>query len=186
METMKLNQEQVKNVTDANATATATMIVLGFRERARSVTNLGRIKAQLLEMKENVVDKDYFQFWRGLEEAGAGSIILGRRGKQTRFQWNYSLKDVARGAIEGHEEEIKKIAGKKLKTEVPKKKLGRPFKIAEPSKTVPAQEMLKPTKQEVLVYRIPLRPNYTIQIDLPQDVTPEEIERIKSSLVSTF
>lgn len=201
MQMVNLDSLKVKQVTNASRTATATMILLGFRQRAHSFINLLSVKRELQSMNEHVVDKDYMDFWRGLEEAGAGSIIVGRRGKQTRFEWNYSLKQVASVAIEGKNSVIDKLSKKheqftaikalpkldlkplevikvkpiELKAKEVKRGRGRP----KGSKNV---VKLSPKKVERVIYNIPLRADFTLDISLPADVTAEEFKKIKKSL----
>lgn len=176
---MNLDKDKIKNVTNASRTATVTMIVLGFRQRAHAFINLASVKRELLSMNERIVDKDYMEFWRGLENAGAGSVILGRRGKQTRFEWNYSLKQIAGIAIEGKEEEVKKIASKRkppkvvIAPKLPKKA------VSEPDKEVKPQG---PKREERLVYSIPVRPGFSLDIVLPGDLKEEELKTIRDSL----
>lgn len=83
---IELNKELIKQAANASPTATATMIVLGFKERARSRSNLSLIRSQLTRMNEKVTEKDYMAFWKALEDAGAGVLVLGRRGGKTRFE----------------------------------------------------------------------------------------------------
>ena len=181
MQTVTLDKNKVKQVTNASRTATATMIMLGFRQRAHSATTLSSIKNQLLELNENIVSKDYMDFWRGLETAGVGSIILGRRGKQTRFEWNYSLRKIAQLAIEGKEEEIGRIASKRAKV-IPVSPVDEELEIIHAAVPPKAKSLAK--KEEKLVYRIPVRKDYILEISLPVDVSQDEIEKIKASLVA--
>lgn len=177
MET-SLNNEMVKQAANSSNTATKTMVLLGIRRRARTFTSMGKIKEQLYRMGEQVDDKDYKAFWKDLEAAGAGSVILGRRGKETRFEWSYSLKDIARIAIEGHEAEVQRIETKQPKNSVSKaidtlvkRKPGRPRKE------------VAPIKQEKLVYRIPLRSDFVLEVNLPADVSAEELHKIGNSFI---
>lgn len=194
MELMNLDKTKVKEITNASRTATVAMIALGLRKRSLSYTNLSAIKNQLLEMNEKIANRDYMDFWRGLEDAGAGSIILGRRGKQTRFEWNYSLKQIAQFAIEGKDKEIEKMALKKKIPSLPKpealeladwkdlarnkKNLQIQINPGEPSRD------MRPKKMEVLVYTVPIRANYSVQVSLPADITEKELQNFSNSFRS--
>jgi hypothetical protein len=176
METVKLNNEKIKETTNASPTAVKTALLLGFRQRARTATVLDKVRHELREMGEEFNEEDFQKFWKGWEAAGAGSIILGRRGKKTRFEWNYSLKDVAKVAIEGHEREIEQLVAQRSKP-VKKQvtvsdKKGRRF-----------DHPLHGSKQERLVYQVKLRPGYVAEIILPVDITAREIEKLKNCLV---
>lgn len=110
MELINLDKSKVKQIAEASRTATVSMLALGMRERAHVYTNISSFKSQLQSMGEKVNDRDYMDFWRGLETAGVGSIILGRRGKQTRFEWHYSLRQIAQIAIDGKTANAQKLA----------------------------------------------------------------------------
>lgn len=191
MTTIQLDKVKVKQVTNASRTATSTMVYLGcFRKRARSVTNIGHLKTQLEQMDGPIAGRDYMDFWRGLEEAGAGSVILGRRGRYTRFEWNYSLLDIAKIAIEGKEAEIERLAFKRhpnaevkpsiVVDEVPVVKIGKPkVKGAKRGRKPKAKHAVR---QERLVFNIPVRPGYNLEINLPSDVSDKELEKIKGYL----
>lgn len=196
-----LDKTKIKQVTDASKTATATMIMLGFRQRAHSFTTLESVKSQLRKLGERVVGRDFMDFWRGLEEAGVGSVVLGRRGGQTRFAWNYSLRQIAQIAIEGKSDEIKKIAVKKervvenpflqsLKT-IPvsgKKESGKGK--SEIGEFIDYKELngnKKPItiyKEERTFYAIPVRAGFTLEVSLPNDISNKELDAIGSSFKS--
>lgn len=166
-----LNKEKIKEATEASPTATVTMISLGFRERARTHTNLLSVKNELLRMNEKIVDKDYMSFWKALEAAGAGSLILGRRGGQTRFEWNYSLKQIAQLAIEGKETEIKRL----------QLKMDNPELVKEQSE--PAKILLTAPKAPMVVKTIDLHFGRTAQVIMPSNTTSEEIVHFIRELV---
>lgn len=104
-----VNQAKLKQIVNSSDTATRTMLLLGLRERSRASTTLSSLKAELVEMGEKVDDRDFIAFWKGLEQSGVGSIILGRRGGKTRFQWNYSLRQVAKASIDEAQAPLKQI-----------------------------------------------------------------------------
>lgn len=106
----KLDNNKLKEITNGSNTSVVTMLYLALRQRARNESNVTTTRDQLIRMGEKVVDEDYEKFWKSLEEAGIGSFIVGRRGNPDRFKWNYSLKNVARLAIEGKEEQIKELS----------------------------------------------------------------------------
>lgn len=169
MQLVSLNKEKIKEATNASQTATVTMIMLGMRERARSTTNLLSVKTQLEKMREKVSNKDYMNFWRALEEAGAGALILGRRGGQTRFQWNYSLRQIAQLAIEGKEADIKRFELKKQVVEAPK--------VLQPRVLEPKVEV------KMITRSVELRPGCSAQITLPDNLTAEELVKVTRGLM---
>lgn len=90
---MKLQQ-----IASENETAKAVFSTWAQRRRFRRETNLPRFEASLLQDGHKIVRQDFLQLFKRLEDAGIGSIIVGRHGKPNRFVWNYNLKDVAKNA----------------------------------------------------------------------------------------
>ena len=120
--TMTIDSETLKRISNANPTAEVVTYVLAMRQRIRAFSDLRRLKISLIRSKERIVESDYQQYWKDLEQAGFGSIVRGRNGNSDRFAWHYSLKEVAKAAIEGKPTEARKINSNVLKT---KRKRGR-------------------------------------------------------------
>lgn len=95
---------KIKQVGSASPTAEITSLALAMATRnARGgVTNTRRLKRLLLESKHRVVEEDYKAFWRGLEQAGVGSVLKG-----SRFRWHCALREVAKVAIEGKAPDVR-------------------------------------------------------------------------------
>lgn len=187
-----LDKEKLKKITNASHTATVAMVMLGFKQRAHSFTNLASFKSKLAAAGEKVIDRDYMDFWRGLEQAHVGSVVLGRRGKQTRFEWDYSLRQIARIAIEGKDDVIEKLSAKQPRKRIVAGEMTTYNLPVEPTPKAPkgSQEAPKakaatqdaPSKEERLVYKIQVRPGYTLEVALPADVSKEELDRIATQL----
>lgn len=105
---------QVAKLNDAAQKAFETF---GQRQRFRSNTNLKRFQRELeLKYKTAVDDKQLLETFKGLEDAGMGSLIIGRKSQNTRFAWQYSLRDVAKlakGEISANE--VTKIPSRPVK-----------------------------------------------------------------------
>lgn len=172
---IKLNKERVKRAAALSHTATVTMLILGFRQRAHTSTTLASIKNQLTKMKEKINDRDFMDFWKELEAAGAGSLILGRRDKQTRFEWNYSLRRIAQLAIEGKEVDVKKFEERLKQSE-----LEPVVKVVAPKKQIKKESTA--IKQPSVVYNIQFKPGYMAQVILPEDISEEELQRLTNCI----
>lgn len=105
---------------------------------------------------------------------------------------------VAKIAIEGKSEEVNKIDLKRPKKDpvqlvavkpftpkglevAVKRKRGRPRKVVANPTESKAQSNAA-SKQERLVYRIPVRPDYTLEVSLPVDVSDAELKKIREYL----
>jgi hypothetical protein len=97
---MELQVEKLKELAK-NETAEYLFIALALKERVHSETDLVRFRRALVAQGVKVEQEAFMDTFRKLEKLGAGSIIYGRNGKNTRFKWNYSLKKVAMAALEG-------------------------------------------------------------------------------------
>lgn len=165
-----LNQDKLKAVVNASHTAIVTTLLLALRRRARDYSNLPATKDQLINMGEKIVDEDYKQYWQNLQDLGVGSVIYGRRGNPDRFQWHYSLKTVAKAAIEGKEAQVEALAKKKPKTAI--KHLGH-NRIKTNAKAIRTSKKL---------YIIPLERGMTAEIILSRDLTVKDIAKVKRIL----
>lgn len=116
-----VNQDRLKEIAHSTPTAVVTMTALALRERTRNSSDITRTRRELQSQGERIVDEDYMRLWKDLQDAGYGSIIFGRRGKNDRFEWHYSLKQVAQTAIGGN----KGAALEPIQTKEAPKKRGR-------------------------------------------------------------
>lgn len=175
-QSVRLDQGKLKQITNASHTAVVTMLLLALRERARGFSNITATKEQLIRMGEKIVDEDFQSFWKSLQDAGIGAIVYGRRGRPDRFQWHYSLKAIARVAIEGREELVKELAKKK-----PKRVVRKPVS-AKPVSNKPRISAASKTVAEKLVFTIALKNGLTAEVTLPKGASDSEIERVCQAL----
>lgn len=109
---------EIKTIAESSDTSKAIFDVLKDRKRFRRYTNLSQFNQVLLNKGYKVVEDEYFDTFKALEKAGAGSLIIGRKGNPNRFIWDYNLKDVAKAA-----------SGEEVKAQVIKRGPGRPPKV---------------------------------------------------------
>lgn len=96
-----LDGKYLKTIAHSSDTAKAVLKALAGRERLRHFSDIARTKAQLLAEGLKVIDSEYMQLWKDLQAANVGSIVYGRRGNPSRFEWHYNLKTVADTALSG-------------------------------------------------------------------------------------
>lgn len=181
-----LNSEKLRSVSHASHTAEVTITALAIRERLRHFSDITRTRNTLIRKGEKIVDADYISFWKGLQEAGVGVIVYGRKGKPDRFEWHYSMKKVAEAALEGKDVVAERVGGishAELAKPAPKpvakpvRKLAKQVKRA-PFKAAPATvTQLK----ERFIY-IPLRKDFNLELTVPGNLSKEEIETISNAL----
>ncbi len=97
------------------------------------------------------------QFFRALSEIHAGEVILGRRGKRTRFRWanGVSVSEVVRAA-----------------------RGQRPPPSSTPSRELSGRDQEAPSVP--LSHQFAIRPNFFVHLDLPADLSEDEAERLST------
>lgn len=182
MTKLNITNEKVKAICNASHTAEVVITSLGMRERLRLNSDIMRLKTQLVRGGEKIVDEDYLQFWKDLEIAGIGKIALGRKGgKPVRFTWYCNLKDFAKVAIEGKNIDLQYI---ETKNQVKSAKSQKPL-IDKPLVEKPAvlAEFKSIDVPELSVY-VQFRADYGLKINLPKNVTKDELEIIGRAIKS--
>jgi len=170
---VKMNSEKLKALTNTSHTAVVTMLMLALRERARGYSNITLAKQQLVSMGEKVVDEDFQKFWKDLQDLGIGTIVYGRRGGPDKFQWYYSLKSIAKVAIEGKENEVRELA-KRVPKVVAIKPIQPVIKKRRSRKVV--------LKIERKLYSITLSSGLIAEVILPSNATEMDLDKIRATL----
>jgi len=153
---------------------------LAAREKNSRATKTDRMLKLLYDLGRSADRREVIQFFRGLERAGCGRYVEGRRGHPSRFEWTARLSSVGLVA-----------AGKQAKVQ--------PLGEEEFSFTfddIDEQPLMQPTMplsstdgiaESVGDVRHPfrLRPDKTVSLVLPNDLTPQEAQRL-SDFVKTL
>ncbi len=125
---MENNLAKVATLNDA---AVAAFETFSGRQRFRSNTNLRRFHRELEDKYGKIDEKQLIETFKSLQDAGMGSLIVGRNKSKTRFAWNYSLRDVAKLAKgEVNPDEVVKITK-------PVRRYIRPTPIQQPQTPAP-------------------------------------------------
>lgn len=92
---------------------------MGNRERFRREYNLKRLHKELNEGSKKTIEySEFINGFKDMEEAGLGSLVIGRGGKEDRWLFNYNLKDIYRCA----KGEIKPDQMAKLRNDTPRER----------------------------------------------------------------
>lgn len=181
-----LKGQKMKSIGHTSPTAEVVATALALRQRNRGEVNIWGMWDRLVKDNEKVEQKEFLKFWKDLENEGAGSLVFGRRGKQTRFIPHYSLKSIGKSMLEGSDIETDKIvkkAEKQVKTTG--KKRGRPLgsKNKLKMKTSPKHELKEiPVSATGKVIFVGLRKDFNVEINLPVDINGSEINMIYTAL----
>lgn len=148
---------ELKALLITNSAAEAIVRSFSARKRNSAATELDSIvdlpdvarTGSRLEVRRNVI-----AFLRALEEMDIGQLVIGRRGKSTRFVWKRPLVDFAADAL----------------------------RLLEGPDHVPSPEISPETfltsPPVSIKHSFALRRDVTVTFELPEDFTPAEAERL--------
>lgn len=183
-----LNGTELNKIAHSSPTAEIAMTAFALRERVRHFSDLNRTRNMLMNKGEKIVDSDYIQLFKDLEKSGVGVIIYGRKNKPDRFEWYYSLKTIAKAALNKTDEKAVPIANNNNNHTTEEK----PSSIATPEPKMRRRKRLskveEPKAQPTTVQKnhviIVLRDDFRIEFDAPNDIKPEELNTITKTLQS--
>lgn len=98
---IKAQSDNLIQIAYRNKTSEAVFNLLAVRERNRGLTDLRRLKNQLIEEGFKIIPDEFIQTFRDLAKVGVGDLSE-KAGQPAQFRWHYGLKDVGKTAIEGH------------------------------------------------------------------------------------
>jgi hypothetical protein len=153
---------ELKRLYASNATARATLDHFASRQQDRTEMTVDRMW-ELLSSEGNVLARaDIIYTFRCLEETGAGRFVIGRKGHPSRFLRSVNLIELGRIA---KGEDLPSSNGENV--------------------AHAAVPPASPPKSDVIPHRYVLRPDFTVTIQLPADLTPPEATRL-SDYVKTL
>ncbi|WP_127475145.1 hypothetical protein [Sulfurivermis fontis] len=148
-----MKEEDLKDLYGKSEVAKAFLDHMASRQRAQSETKVDRILRVLNDEGFEFSRGDIVDLFQKLEEIECGQFVVGRHGWPSRFVWNASSLTVSRMAS-GEGPELTEIEENEEAEELPEE------------------------EEELLTHTFNLRPDLTITIDLPQDLTAKEAERL--------
>lgn len=182
---MTLDGSKLMELSTRNSTTYSITKRLNDRQRLRKITDISRLKNDLIKSGERIVDTEYATYWKELQAQGIGNVIFGRNGKPNRFEWHYSLKNVAKSALEGVNVETKALPSAHMKRGrgrpkgfSPKKKIEAP--IIEQPPTIVSTQSTK-TSNDKMIF-IPCQGGLHIEIKMPYNVTTNELDAVMAAL----
>jgi hypothetical protein len=114
-------------------------------------------KARVAADRTNHTQGEIVGVFRGLEELRLGTFVVGRRGAESRFQWDYDPRSLA-SVARGDKDEIELIS--------------------DDAPLEDDDDEAETADGELLTHEYNLRPDHRISLDLPVDLTPIEAERL--------
>jgi len=141
------------------------------REKNSRSTKTDRMLKLLYDLGGTADRRAVIQFFRGLERAGCGRYVEGRRGHPSRFEWVVKLNSVGLVAS-GQQAKVQPLGEEEfsfsLDNEYP------PIEGASPV----AGERVPVSSNGDVSHPFRLRPDRTVSLVLPSDLTPQEAQRL--------
>ncbi|MBK8230679.1 MAG: hypothetical protein IPK72_08890 [Candidatus Eisenbacteria bacterium] len=141
---------KLRKIYKESAEARAVFDHFASRARNWSTTTVGRIQANVEAAGAVVSRGNVIDVFKALEDAGCGKFKIGRKGWESRFEWSAQMVSVGQAAA------------------------GEPVKVEEVTK----EEAEGEEGELALRHSFRLRPDFSIAIELPRNLTAAEAERL--------
>jgi hypothetical protein len=174
-----LNQASIRSIAKESEESLSIFNSLAKRKRTRKVTDLRQLQYKLLDEGEKLTKEDVMRTFQALEKAGVGSVIIGRRGKPTRFKWHYSIKRVAKAGLgpRVYKEKTPQLAMKSSKHMTP-------AEFSRRVQSIIPNAISSHSLQAVISTSIKIRLDFISKIELPLDLKKEDVDAISKALYS--
>lgn len=147
---VKVDFGRLRKLYTSNAPARAILDHFASRERNWRTTTVDRIQANIISGGEEVSRGDVINVFKALEEYGCGQFKVGRKGWSSRFEWAAQMVGVGQAAA-GETEQIEEVTDEDLGEDEAEASLKHTFR---------------------------LRPEVTVTLDLPKNLTSAEADRL--------
>jgi hypothetical protein len=163
----ELSIEKLRDLYRSNVEARIILDTFARREKSSSVTTVERVTAENEFARAAVIS-----FFAQLQETGAGTFIVGRRGGASRFEWSTNLIAVAKLA-QGQTEPLIEPSNETHEATqeivaAPSHRIGRPRGSKNKVKANSNAQRQK----------FAIRSDFVAKFTLPEDMTATEAQRI--------
>ncbi len=153
------NLEKIRRLYAESETAKAAFDYFASCERNRRTTTVDRL-LQVLQTRGNHVSYSKVKnFLRELARFGCGEYVIGRRGHQSRIEWNVGLVSLGQAAA-GNRLQIEQFADESMDRQ----------------KAEDTEAVIEQMADMKVSY--PLRPDRNVELILPKDLTTREAHRL--------
>jgi hypothetical protein len=160
---------------DSHDTYRAIFDQFAGREKNSRTTKTDRMLKLLYDLGRKADRREVIQFFRNLEKAACGKYVEGRRGHASRFEWEARLSSVGLVAA-GKQAKVQPLGDDENRfslddTDYPSVELAPSdtTSVVPPSFSLGAGDVSHPFR---------LRPDKTVAVVLPSDLTPQEAQRL--------
>lgn len=140
---------QLRSLAKLNLTAAKCLEHLAGRTNSFRET-----KARVLAKRTGSPHSEVLDVFRALEIIGVGTLLIGRKGFETRFRWDkgYLMTDVGKVAMAEMEELVEEPESAVVRAEEP--------------------------EDDLRTWSFELRPNQMVEVRVPEDLTAREAARL--------
>lgn len=187
LETLKVNEQAIHAIVNANPTAHAAALFFAKRNRHTESFPIPVLKTTLMRNSGAAInEQDLYQYLQGLQDQKLGAIVYAKKGGVDTFKWNYHIHLFNRigfepGYLSTVLKEDKKVKAKVLAQRYAKdapvtlkRGRGRP-KGSLNKQVLRASPMAIKPSQDRRYLAIPLKGNRDIKIEMPSDINPNEV-----------
>jgi hypothetical protein len=150
--------KQIRKLYEKSEAAKAFFEWAADRQKDAAETRIER-----LEYMADLGHREAIELARTLSEIGCGEFVVGRRGAKSRVKWNYSLRSMGEAA-KGEIAELKHVSSE-----------------AEQDDDLEDEVEIE---ENAIRHTFQLRPDNTVTIDLPSDLSKKEAERLATFIQS--
>lgn len=150
----RLDLQQLRHLYANDSTARAYLDHCAQRQRNQTETTVDRALSILRQAGHDVTRRDVVRVLKALAELAVGQFINGRRGWESRFVWGTEMIGVGRAAA-GEEEEIEYL-----------------------EEETEDEDEDEGSESDYLTHSFHLRPEGTVEFELPSDLRADEAERL--------
>lgn len=144
--------QRIRELYSSNKVVSAICDDMALRERNQSETKIKRMMT-LLKSKGSAVEKtEVIAAFRELEDCSCGQYIVGRHGWPSRFVWSVSSLDTCKAARG----------------------------ISDSVESIPETDDVEGEESETTTHCLRLRDDFRVEVQLPEDLTTQEAERLCS------
>lgn len=155
----------LKSLFVSNKASSLAFEIFKSREKDSKETKLDRLEDLIRAQGVNPQRVDIVSLLRGLEEAGCGRFVVGRRGAPSRFEWTVSLRSVGLAATSGSDEVDQ---------------IDRDADESDGEEQANVSDELENSNS--ISHSFVLRPDFRVMLELPVDLTAREARRLAEFL----
>lgn len=143
-----MNTDKLRKLYSSNEVAQLFIDKLAMRQRNRQSTSVDQAKRILSQENQNINRGEIVSIFRAFEEADCGQFVTDRHNNPLRFEWKVPMIQMAKAAS---------------------------------GETTGDQDTIETSNEEIqdfLAHQFHLRPEITVELELPIDLTDSEAKRL--------